>query len=106
MTKRIRNPQRRLAILVALGLGLWLLYRLAPWIHPALDYRSGFLPRARAVEWAWAGALQPSSIRVTVEDDGGPTVTVSWSGRDHRDRELLAHRFVVEGAARGPSAAG
>ena len=32
---------------------------------------------------------------MTVEDDGGETVTVHWSGRDHRDRELLAHRFVA-----------
>ncbi len=34
---------------------------------------------------------------MTVEDDGGETITVHWSGRDHRDRELLAHSFVVGG---------
>ncbi len=55
---------RRLAILIALAAALWLLFSLAPRIHPALDVRSGFLPRAEAVEWAWAGALQPGSIRV------------------------------------------
>ena len=33
---------------------------------------------------------------MTVEDDGGRTITVRWSGRNHKDRELLSHRFVVE----------
>ncbi len=38
---------------------------------------------------------------MTVEDAGGDTVSVTWSGRDHSDRELVAHRFVVgEGFSR------
>ena len=58
---RVRN---RLAILLALGLMLWALYRLTPLIHPALDFRSGSLPPAQDVEWVWTGALQPTSIRL------------------------------------------
>ncbi len=61
----MKHMQRRLATLLALGLMLWVLYQFAPLIHPALDFRSGFLPPAGDVEWVWAGALQPTSIRVT-----------------------------------------
>ena len=43
------------------------LLRLAPWIDPRLDFRSGFLPPAGAVEWAWTGALQPTSIRLNAK---------------------------------------
>ncbi len=32
---------------------------------------------------------------MTVTDDGGDTIHVQWSGRNHRDQELLAHRFSV-----------
>lgn len=32
---------------------------------------------------------------MTVEDDGGPTVNVAWSGRNWRDEELVGHRFTL-----------
>ena len=58
MTRR-----RKLQLLAGLALAV-VLVRYAHRIHPRLDFRSGFLPRAGAVEWAWTGALQPTSIRL------------------------------------------
>lgn len=55
----------RTAFLIALLLVLLgVLARIAPRLYPPLDLRSGRLPAARAVEWVWTGALQPTSIRV------------------------------------------
>ncbi len=61
---RTKHIAPRLVLLLLLGLFLRQLYLLVPLLHPALDFRSGFLPLARDVEWVWAGALQPTSIRV------------------------------------------
>ncbi|MEM7354161.1 MAG: alkaline phosphatase D family protein [Acidobacteriota bacterium] len=58
--------QKILPGLAAILLLVALVRYLPRWI-PALDYRSGFLPRPDAVEWVWTGALQPTSIRMVAK---------------------------------------
>ncbi len=79
---------RRLALLLGLGIAL---------IHPALDVRSGFLPPARDVDWVWAGALQPASIRVIAR----LRPRARAHGREPRQqvRLWLSHKRSLAGAA-------
>ncbi len=92
--------KRHLRRLFVLGAGLWVLYRVAPWIHPSLDVRSGFLPRARAVEWVWTGALQATSIRVNARLTRASERVRLLLGRD----PSLVDPLVSEAhAAAGPS---
>ena len=85
--------RRRITGLIVLAVLLAALLHYAPRIHPSLDFRSGFLPRARAVDWLWTGALQPGSIRVAARLTRPSERVRLLLGRDASLSEPIASRF-------------
>ncbi|HYP18354.1 MAG TPA: alkaline phosphatase D family protein [Opitutus sp.] len=68
----------------------------------ALD-RKGSVKGGPYSHGAFPGRGQFGVMRVL--DDGGPVVRVEWSGRNHRDEEIVAHQFTVDVMAAAPAAA-
>lgn len=66
----------------------------------ALD-RKGSVKGGPYSHGTFPGGGQFGLMRVI--DDGGPQVRIEWSGRNHEDREIVAHTFTVSVSA--PSAA-
>jgi len=62
----------------------------------ALD-RRGSIKGGPYSHGTYPGPGQFGLMRIT--DEGGPEIRVEWSGRNHRDEELLRHEFTVKAPA-------
>ncbi|MCP3962255.1 MAG: hypothetical protein GY719_30810 [bacterium] len=97
MTKR----SRWISLLILLALLLALLVRYAPRLFPTLDLRSGFLPRARAVEWVWTGALRPTSMRAVARLTRPSDRVRLLVGRDETLADPVASAYQATDEAAG-----